>query len=118
MGWYYRLPQAFPAMYPQIIRLAVSLLNVPQLLTYGTPKEVASIAETLRWFRWCVKQDPTAFKEFYNIFESYDIRASTQTEIWHGEFQTLLYITAKPTKVSEFIRLNPEIAGDVLPECQ
>lgn len=114
MGWYYRLPQAFPAMYPQIIRSAVMSLNVPQLLTYGTPKEVAAIAETLRWFRWCVKQDPGASIEFANIFEIFDIRASTSWD----EASVLLYITAKPTKVSEFIRLNPELAGDVLSECQ
>lgn len=118
MGWYYRLPQKFPAMYPQIIRAAVSSLNVPQLLSYGSPEEVSSIAETLRWFRWCIRYDPAADKEFSTIFENYDIRASTQTEIWNGKWQTLLYITAKPTKVSEFIRLNPELAGDVLSECQ
>lgn len=114
MGWHYRLPQAFPAMYPQIIRAAVSSLNIPQLLTYGAPQEVSAVAETLRWFRYCVRYDPTAAPEFTTIFESYDIRASTEND----KAGTLLYVTAKPTKVSEFIRLNPELALDVLSECQ
>lgn len=114
MGWHYRLPQAFPAMYPVAIRTALQQLGEPVLLTYGTKGEVEVVAEKFRWFKWCIREDPGAFMEFATVFDDYDIRTSSQ----YSAGNLILYVTAKPTKVSEFIRLNPELADEVLPDCQ
>ena len=115
MGWYYRPPANFPAFYPHSLREAALTPSIPTIVAATpTTKEINAIAETYRWFRWCIRSEPMANKELSSILENYEIRTSIETT----NLGSILYVTAKPTKVSEFIRLNPELAGEVLPECQ
>ena len=114
MSWYYRRPQMFPAVYLNTLRNAANHPTVPQVLGSGMVKEIEVLAEKFRWFRWCIRQEPMAYRELTNILETFDIRAST--EIFGAG--AMLYITARPTKVSEFILLNPELSAEILLECQ
>lgn len=114
MGWYYRTPQMFPAVYLSTLRNAAASPDIPQVLGSGTIADIKVLAEKFRWFRWCIREHPTAMMELTNILENYDIRASTEI---HGA-GAIIYITAKPTKISEFIRLNPDLSAEVLSECQ
>jgi len=115
MGWHYKPPQVFPALYLNILREASSAPDVPQLFySSNSRSEVEVIAERFRHFRWCIRQDPTAHKEMSRILADYDVRATIDTT----SSGHLLYVVAKPTKVSEFIRLNPALAEAILPQIE
>jgi hypothetical protein len=112
--WHYRSPQTFPAIYASTLREAVLEPDNPIIIWSGSAAEVASHAERYRWFRWCIRHDPGQMLDLFTILETYDIRTKAQ----HDFLGSILYVIAKPTKLSEFIRLNPLLADEMLSECQ
>ena len=115
MGWHYRPPANFPAVFANVLREAAATPDTPILLhSSANAKDVETIAERFRWFRWCIRQEPTSNVEFYHILEAFDIRTSTEKDA----AGIVLYVTAKPTKISEVVRLNQELASELLPKCQ
>ncbi len=111
MGWHYRLPSQFPATYLSGLREAKA--NSPDRIILGQfsrSYEAKALAEQFRWFRWCVRERPDAAKDLSTILEDYDVRTSIESS---DIFGYILYVTAKPTKISEFVRLNPQLAESI-----
>ncbi len=115
MGWHYRAPSKFPAIFLATLREAALRSPVPVPLgDYVTDKEAQVVAEKFRWFRWCIRKEEGADRELTNILLNFEVRTSVDED----EVGFILSVIAKPTKVSEFIRLNPSLAESVLSECQ
>lgn len=111
MSWYYNPPQSFPMYYFATLRQASSRPNNSIIFkSFATHKEALASAEHFRYFRWCIRQDPNANKEMANILSNYEIRTFLTSDAF-GHFLNLI---AKPTKLSEFIRLNPELSEQIL----
>jgi len=101
----------FPASVLVAIRQASVFPNEPYMLGGFTQIEKAKrLAEKIRHLRWCVKQDATVTPDLNLIFNKFDLR----TSITEDHLGFILWITARPTKVSDFIELNPELADEVL----
>lgn len=108
MSWHYRDIRTFPARYPAALREAVSKLDEPIIFdNFASPALASQAAETLRWFRWCVREHPDVDKQLASFEESYQFRTSVSGE--HG--RVFLYLTAKPTKLSALRDLNPHLTG-------
>lgn len=111
MAWHYKSPQTFPAFYVQTLREATAEPNVPVPLgSYLALSDAEDIAERFRWFRWCIRQTPTPFSDLNLLLEGFEIRSKIHSD----ECGHVVFVTAKPNKLQEFIRLNPELAADVL----
>lgn len=110
MSWHYRAPNAFPAIYITTLRQAAANPSAPIVFHSSASRaDVEIIAERFRWFKWCVKQDESS-TELLKILNTYDIRSLIKED----EVGYILWITAKPTKLSEFVRLNPILANEML----
>ncbi len=115
MGWTYRLPSMFAASYLITLRQAAASPETPIILySSDSRKEVNAIAEKFRYLKWCIRQDLTASKDLSAILETYDVRS----KITEDEVGFILWITAKPTKLSDFFNLNPDLALEVAAQCQ
>ena len=114
MAWTYRSPLSFPARYPAALRKAVANLSEPVLLHSGTPEDVSSDAENFRHYRWCLRQRPDVDKILGSYLELYQFR----TSIEHYPETGLLYLVAKPSKLSVLADLNPHLEDIILSECQ
>lgn len=115
MGWYYKPPSLFPASYLAAMREAAAIPDQPVIFHSAVRRaELDAISERFRWLKWCIRKEPNAVSELYQLLSTYDYRFKTVKD----EVGWLLYLTAKPTKLSEFIRLNPELSAEVLPQCQ
>jgi hypothetical protein len=115
MGWYYKPPQSFPATFVLSLRNAAAAPDTSIILASTSDiVEAKSIAEKFRYFRWCIRSEPTASSDLSEILDTFDVR----TIIKHDAVGYILYLTARPTKLSEFIRLNPDLAAQILPKCQ
>ncbi len=110
MGWYYKSPQKFPA---EFTRVLIQASNSPDeaiiLGVFNTREELDEFAERFRWFRWCIRKEPDAARQLTSILDSFEVRASSEVEL----NSHILRITARPTKVSEFERLNPELTSSI-----
>ena len=115
MGWWYKDPAKFPALFITVLRRAVAEPG-SQILIFSssTRSDVEAIAERFRWFRWCIRKVPSAHTELTRMLDKYQIR----TKLIEDEVGFILSVIAKPTKVSEFERLNPDLAMMLLPDCQ
>jgi hypothetical protein len=115
LGWHYKLPQSFPAYFSLALKTAVIHPDHPVVLgSYRSDVEASSVAERFRWYRWCIRKEPSAARELYMLLETYDFRTFMQTD----EVGILLSLIAQPTKLSEFMRLNPQLAETLLRDCQ
>lgn len=115
MGWYYRIPTHFPATFLQTIHEASA--RSPERVYFGafeTKKKALVLAEQFRWFRWCIREKPEARRDLFLIVCSYDFRTYVEMA---GNHYTL-WAAANENKVSEFIRLNPDLADEVLRDSQ
>jgi hypothetical protein len=114
MSWHYRAPAKFPALFHNVTREA-ALTGEPVVFASSPSRaDLEHIAEQFRWFKWCAAHDDGADKSLSNLVETYDFRSSIKED----EVGFILWLSARPTKVSEFIRLNPDLAREVLRECQ
>ena len=108
MTWVYKSSKNFPAMYVNALRAAARTPNEKLCIgLYKKASEARSVAEKFRHFRWCIRQEPQS--ELERILEAYEIRTQITNEVWN----TGLYLTAKPKKLSEFERLNPDLAREL-----
>lgn len=115
MAWYYKPPQSFPATFLVALRRAGDNPEVPQIVqSFENLRDAQTLAEQYRYFRWAIRQKPEAMHDLSKILSTYDVR----TKIITDDFGSILYLIAKPTKLSEFITLNPDLADQVLPDCQ
>jgi hypothetical protein len=115
MPWFYRDPMVFPHSFHDGIFSPIAQLGSPVLLHIAeSESEVLDVLERFRWFRWCIKQRPHLNPELYRAVCSHSFRASTSIQL--SKF--LIHITAQPNKVSDFIELNPDLANEILPQCQ
>ena len=104
----------FPAtMLAQLREAAASPDTTIPLASSPDIIDIQILAERWRYFRWCIRAK-FAIKDLTDICNTYDLR----TTIRRDEVGYILYLIAKPTKVSEFVRLNPDLAGEILPQCQ
>lgn len=115
MGWHYRTPQSFPAMYLASLREASENPNQPHIMIqFKSEAEAKFEAERFRWFRWCIRQDLSVNKEMSMILQAFDIRC----EIKSDYLGHMLEVVARPTKFASFVQLNPDLAAEILPQCQ
>jgi hypothetical protein len=115
MSWHYRSPLAFPALFISTLREAAARPDEPIVLASSSRRgDIEALAERFRWFRWCIRQDITIIPGLNYILDNYDVRSSIEQDA----VGFILFIIAKPTKVSEFIRLNPDLAREILADCQ
>lgn len=115
MAWKYKPPQNFPAHFLAVLREAALYPNETVALGSDSRyRPVQALAEKFRHFRWCIREKPTAMNDLSLILDTFDIR----TAITNDEVGFILSVIAKPTKLSEFVRLNPELASEILPGCQ
>jgi hypothetical protein len=110
MSWHYRSPHRFPALFLSLLRSAAAYPETP-LVFHASPSRtnLETIAEQFRWFKWCIAKDPSVASDLYRLIETYDYR----TKIEEDEIGYILRLYARPTKVSEFERLNPDLAAEV-----
>jgi hypothetical protein len=115
MPWTYRDPMVFPRSFHDGIFAPIAQLGTPVLFHIAdSESELTSVLERFRWFRWCVKQQPSLTPELFQAISAHSFRASTSAQL----SKLLIYITAQPNKVSDFIELNPDLANEILPQCQ
>jgi hypothetical protein len=114
MGWHYKSPLAFPALFLTSLREVSACPDEPLVIASGSKAQVAQIAERFRWFKWCIRQEKGTTFDLSAIIDAYDIR----TVIREDEVGHTLFLIAKAKKLSEFERLNPDLAGEILPLCQ
>ncbi len=112
MGWHYKSPQKFPALYPLALRSAAA--SYPQsfnLGAYHTLRAAKAEAENFRWYRWCLRKYPDIEASLSQIELGSSARA-TISEILGGYSLDLI---VSPPRISSLLALNPELA---LLECQ
>lgn len=108
MTWRYRNIQTFPARYPSALREAVANLGDPILFnSYPTEADAADDCQTFRWYRWCLRERPDHDFVLGSYSDLYTFRISTEPQ---PSGSCLVYLTAKPTKLSELLELNPDLA--------
>lgn len=109
MAWHYRSPMVFPATFLAVTRSAAADPEVPYILSSSeNRKDLEKIAETYRWFKWCIKQK-NAIQDIEVILETFDVRTSIKDD----DAGFILYLMARRTKLSEFERLNPRLAREI-----
>lgn len=115
MSWAYRDVSTFPARYAEAMREAVASLGTP--ITFGvyrTGGEARAVAQSIRHFRWCIREKPglnTVLTSFENMFQF-------RTQVENNSGLNVLLLTASPTKLSELSALNPHLAPIIDRECQ
>lgn len=108
MPWNYRDIRTFPARYPAAMREAVENLNEPIIFdNFANPIAARTVAEMLRWFRWCLRERPGVDRQLSLYEEMYQFRTSTEETAG----RVFLYLTAKPTIRSALRDLNPHLTG-------
>lgn len=109
MPWHYKHPDTFPAAYGAAINSAASDLNEPYMLGgFNTKSEAEGLAERIRHFKFCIRNTP--IHELQPILDNYDIR----TFIHNDGFSFILWLVARPTKISDFVENNPDLAKEIL----
>ncbi len=115
MAWRYRDLTRFPARFARAMNEAVLNLNNPILFDhYGSSRSAMAVANDIRWFRWCIREVPSANYDLARLEGLYDFRTSME----QTSGRTMLYLTAKATKLSELETLNPHLAELIAIECQ
>ena len=115
MPWHYRDIQTFSARFQTSMSEAVASLGEPILFNhYGSLAAAETVAETFRYFRWCIRTKPGINRTLDQFEALYQFRLSSETNAG----RTFLFVTAKPTKLSELHSLNPHLADLISAECQ
>lgn len=112
MGWRVKSPSVFPAKFFSIIRITANDPGIRYPLISGSYEECFIEAERLRYFKYCVRQ--TQEHEIFLLTQAFDIRS----EIINNDMNYDLMVYARPNKLTEFARLNPDLAEECFRECQ
>jgi hypothetical protein len=115
MGWSWKSPTRFKVSFTATLRRASAEAPNPILLEACgfSRSHKDNVLEAFRHFKWCIKQDSRETPDLFHIVTSFDIRATVEKDDLAGY---LIFIKAVPTKISEFERLNPELAQEILPQ--
>lgn len=109
MPWHYKHPNTFPAYFGATLKAAHESPNEPFMLGgFSSKSEAEVIAEKIRHYKWCIRQAP--IYDLQPILEDFNVR----TFIHNDGYAFILYLVVKPTKVSDFISLNPDLAREIL----
>ena len=115
MGFYYRNPSVFPAIFPSALLAATLEPDIPVFVySSQSPSDVEGKAQMFRWYRWCVKQSEGDFPDLHSILASFSFRSSIDVE---GRL-TILYLTARSNRLKGFIHHNPNLWDEISAECQ
>jgi hypothetical protein len=107
VGWHYRNPSAFPNAYHRALLNACLEPSVPQVInSFPNLANLKVEAERFRWFRWCIRQRPSAAFELARLLDQFE----TRTFYKEIEGRFILFLIAQPDVLSEFIRLNPQLS--------
>ena len=97
------------------IRSAADEPDVPQILGGFTQLAKAkTYAEKFRHLKWCIRQDATIKPDLNLLLHKFNFR----TSIHMDTLGFILYLTARPTKLSDFVEHNPELAEELLIEIE
>lgn len=110
MPWHYKNPDTFAANIGATIRAATLDLNQPHILTaFRSRSEAEALQEMVRYYKYCVRNTPG--HSLSSTIENFDVRTSIKLDEVGG-FTVLL--TVRPTKISDFVELNADLAKEVL----
>lgn len=111
MSWHYRSPLSFPALFTSALLKANEWPGDWVIIdARGSSKEIQKLAAEFRWFKWCITHEKTGPSELRDILEKYETRLKTRED----EIGFILLVVARPTKLSEFERLNPKLASEIM----
>lgn len=114
MTWHVRSPQSFPAHFPRILAEAIRFENRSILFgSYKSHGEANAVAAHFRHFRWCLRQQPGVMPRLSALESTYQFRLSRTHEeaiVADQAKWIVLYLTATPTKLSQFVNLNPHLS--------
>lgn len=117
MSWNLRSPQSFPAHFSRIMLEAVA--HEGRSVLFGSYRDHANakhVAQQFRHFRWCIRQQPEIVPKLAVLETTFDFRLSSEEEYINLERWLVLYLTAQPTKLSQFVNLNPHLVPLILSE--
>lgn len=115
MGFYFRDPQTFPAIFPEALRQAHS--NPDQWITVYRTKSRSDCEAKLglfKWYRWCIKQKASAYPDLASILETSKIRGKVD---FHNETYQLL-ARSQPDLIPSLQSLNPHLSDLFQSDCQ
>jgi hypothetical protein len=116
MGWYYKDPLAFPAIFTRGLVQAAASPGEPHLLYHASShSDAAGKAEQLRWFKWCCAQPPLNHPTAFELLEGFKFRTSIKASPHLPGNPFCLWLTAQPKLIPDFAALNPHLA-DLIPE--
>ena len=106
MGWSYRDPKTFPAVFYEGVREAIKYPGKP-ILTYSSQSrsDAQAKAEMLRWWKWCLKAKPGMDIQSERLLDGFTIRSTVSTSLSTHS----LYITAREARLGDIRALNPEL---------
>lgn len=110
MGWYFRDPSAFPALFHHTLGEAVRRSPDPVLLNKVSDRgEAQSLMHDFRWFKWALKHPKSIVSPLRESVLIYDLRAEANRT--QGNL-LLVYVRARPTLLSDLLNLNPTLAAE------
>lgn len=113
MGWYWKSPQAFPAMFTAVLKNACAEPDEAKYLgSFGSRADAKAVAERFRWFKWCVTSRPDRTPDLAGLLSNFEVRS----QIKEDEVGFILTIRARHFKLDEFFALNPELARSIASE--
>jgi hypothetical protein len=107
MGWYYKTPETFPIFYKEAYVRAVEVQEPSIVKVCKDFAEADVIAQTFRYYRWCIRKDKSETSRLYLIETTWDFRL--KAKVYLGK--VCLFVTAKPARLKSLIDLNPELDG-------
>ena len=110
MSWHYRSPSAFPALFETTLMNAIARPDEQVVfMSYHDKKNAEAAAEKFRWFLWCIRSQPVKSGGLFELQKNFELRS----QIKEDEVGFVLWIRARVDKMSEFERLNPELAQEL-----
>ena len=109
MGWDYKSPKTFPALFSRSLQQAVEL-SPSKVGIFSTTSEAAakSFMSNFRHYRWCIRQDPGHDALLGRIELGYQIRTRLKESL---NFYTV-ELEAKPTRLFDLFESNPWLVTD------
>lgn len=110
MSWHWKSPSTFPALFSNTIAQAIAQPEEQVILdSYQTKSSAKAHAEKFRWYLWCIRSRPDHSGGMAKQINGYDLRTQIKTD----EVGFVLWLRARADKLSEFERLNPDLAAEL-----
>ena len=112
MGWYFRDPRSFPALFHNVLPLAIERAPYPIVLSeVYSHQEAKSLLESFRWFKWCLRHPQGEGNPSAKLLLDHSFRGETIRDPVAGEL--LVYLRARRTILSDLLSLNPDLAAEL-----